>query len=184
MKTRITRTLLVAALLLGATFSRPALAEVINFHTGIHHWVKTCGPFADGSWTQEYVGQSSCPPLAVLPPNCSCNLTPYDFPVDNPYPYLIRVQTGVSLDNTGKPDGSGNVNVTVDSSQAIQCGVTVIPAPDDQSVCGAPWTVVPADPSQIDPNLLQIVQGLVPNIEQQTGVPVQSFTWWTALPQN
>jgi hypothetical protein len=111
----------------------------------------------------------------TLPAGCVCQYTPYDFPVGNPYPYL-RVQTGVDGNNPG------HINVTLDTAEVIQCGASVTPAPDDQGVCGDPWINVPADASQVNPNILRMMDSLRPDIEQQTGVPVKSFTYWYAQP--
>jgi hypothetical protein len=178
MKPNLTKSLAFAILVFAVALAQPVLAEVVNYGTGIHHLVLTCT--YPGYETQAYVGAASCPPAVILPPNCSCAWTPYDFPVGNPYPYM-RVQTLVPTDGSGNPVNTGNVNVIVDASQAIQCGVTVIPPPDDQTVCGAPYNTVPVDPSTLNPVILQIVQGL--DFQKLIGGPAPSFTWFITQPQ-
>jgi hypothetical protein len=48
----------------------PAMAVPVNYGTGIHHWVKSCG-LGNGAGTSEYVGMYSCPavrdPAVQLP---------------------------------------------------------------------------------------------------------------------
>lgn len=149
----------------------PAMAVPVNYGTGIHHWVKSCD-LGNGAGTSEYVGMYSCPPYVTLPPNCHCTLTTYDFPVDNPYPYF-RVVTGTDVG--GDP---GVVQVIVDEFEAIQCGASV--KPDDGDVCGAPFTTVPT--TDLNPNLVRLIESLRPDIEKQTGVPVKSFSYSNTKP--
>jgi hypothetical protein len=109
-----------------------------------------------------------------LPAGCTCMQTPYDFPVGNPYP-AIRIQTAV---DDGDP---GHIHVILDQNGVIQCGSTV--EPTDQDPCGSPYNIVPADPKQVNPNTLRLMDSLRPDIQEKTGVPVDSFTYWYAQPQ-
>jgi hypothetical protein len=171
MKSRITPFLFLA---LAFTLAlAPALAVPVNYGTGIYHWALTCGPFSDGHWTVQYVGSSVCPNSP--PPGCTCTKTIYDFPYNNPYPYL-RINTGFG------PGDPGTIHVILDETGAIQCGTTVKPPTNGQPTCGAPFITVPTDPSQVDPNILDEIESLVPDIEQQTGSPVQSFEYSFAYP--
>lgn len=174
MKSRITLSLTLLAL--GVAVALPAAAAPVHYGTGLYHWVKSCGPYADGHSTVQYVGASSCPPLAVLPPECTCTKTTYDFPVGNPYPYF-RVVTGT---DDGNP---GDVDVIVDSAEVIQCGLSEEPVcGDDQGTCGDPFATVPADASEINPNLRELIESFRDEIEQKTGVPVKSFSYRLAKP--
>ncbi len=161
----------------------PLQAVPVNYGTGIHHWVLACGPYPDGHSTDAYVGASSCPPYVTLPPECTCILTTYDFPVDNPYPYL-RVQTGVPVGSDGNPTNSGVLNVIVDSTQAIECGTLIIPAANNDGVCGAIYSTNPTTQSQVDPNAVKAVTSLIPNIQQQLGVTIQTINWSATQPPN
>lgn len=156
--------------------AQPAGAYVVHYGTGLHHWVKSC-TYPDGHGTSEYVGASSCPPYVVLPSNCTCTYTSYDFPVGNPYPYF-RVVAGPDDNNPG------NVNVIVDAAQVIECGVTVESTCDNgEGACGAAFTTVPADASQINPGVLELLEALRPEMEQKMGTPVRSFTYRLAQPE-
>jgi hypothetical protein len=181
-RSRFALSLAALTLAVALTLFAPVLhAEVVNYGTGIHHWVLACGPYADGHSTDTYVGASSCPPYVTLPPECVCELTPYDFPVNNPYPYM-RVQTGVPLDGNGNPSTSGVLNVIVDTSQAIECGTLVTPPANNDGVCGAPYTTIPTTQSQVDPTAVQTVSSLIPSIEQQTGVRILTINWLSTQP--
>ncbi len=174
MKARITLSL--ALLAIGVAVSLPANALPVNYGTGLHHWVKSCGPYADGHSTAQYVGASSCPPYVTLPPECHCTLTWYDFPVGNPYPYF-RVATGTDDNNPG------DVDVIIDSTEVIQCGLAGAPVCDDgEGVCGNTFSTVPAHASEINPNLRELIESFRGEIEQKTGVPVKSFTYRLAQP--
>ncbi len=175
MTSRMAKSLVFLALALTVVLASPALATVVNYGTGIHHWVLECGPYPpDGHGSAAYVSMYACPPYVTLPAGCTCMLTPYDFPVGNPYP-AIRVQTAV---DNGNP---GHINVILDQNEVIQCGATV--EPTDQDPCGAPYNVVPADTKQVNPNILRLLDSLRPDIQQKTGAPVESFTYWYAQPQ-
>lgn len=174
MRSRIALSLTLLAL--GVAVALPAAARPVHYGTGIYHWVKSCGPYADGHSTVQYVGASSCPPLAVLPPECTCTMSTHDFPVGNPYP-VFRVVTGT---NEGNP---GNVDVIVDGAEVIQCGLDASPVCDDgQGTCGDPFATFPAEASEINPNLRELIETFRDEIEQQTGVPVESFTYRLAKP--
>ena len=174
MKSRITLSLTLLAL--GVVVALPAAAAPVHYGTGLYHWVKSCGPYPDGHSTAQYVGASSCPPYAVLPPECRCTMTTYDFPVGNPYPYF-RVVTGT---DEGNP---GDVDVIVDSAEVIQCGLVASPVCDDgQGTCGDPFATFPAPASEINPNLRELIESFRDEIEQKTGVPVESFTYRLAKP--
>jgi len=176
MKSRITLSLTFLVLALGVVLALPAGATVVHYGTGLHHWVKSCGPYADGHSTAQYVGASSCPPYVTLPPECHCTLTWYDFPVGNPYPYF-RVATGTGDDNPG------TVDVIVDGAEVIQCGLSDAPVCDDgEGVCGNTFSTVPADASEINPNLRELIESFRDDIEQKTGVPVKTFTYRLAKP--
>jgi hypothetical protein len=178
MRISIKTSAVLPLLILGLIFAQAAGAEVVNYNTGLYHWVKTCTN-DDGGWNQEYVGATSCPPYVVLPPNCTCNLTPYSFPVNNPYPYLV-VQVGVPTDGNGKPI-PGTATVTLDTSKAIECGIFVNPPKSGQGICGPAWTIVAADPATIDPSVIKLVEGL--DYQDTVGVPVTSFNWFWTQPQ-
>src|SRR4051794_14562955 len=150
MKIRMMKPLLLA-LALAVVLASAAMAVPVNYGTGIHHWVKSCD-LGNGAGTAEYVGASSCPPYVVLPPNCHCTMTTYDFPVDNPYPYF-RVATGT---DNGDP---GHVHVIIDEFEAIQCGLTVASDDSDEGgVCGAPFSVKAA--TRVNPNLQKLIESL------------------------
>jgi hypothetical protein len=171
MKSRITPFLFLA---LAFTLAlAPAMAVPVNYGTGIYHWVLSCGPYPDGHSTDEYVGSSVCPNNP--PTGCHCTKTIYDFPYNNPYPYL-RINTGFG------PSDPGTIVVILDETGAIECGTTVQPPPQGRGSCGDPFNVAPADPSQVDPAILNEVESLTPDIEKQTGVPVQSFLYFFASP--
>jgi hypothetical protein len=176
MKSRMAKSLVFMALALTVILAGPALAEVVNYGTGIHHWVIECGPYPpDGHGSVEIVSMYACPPyVPSLPDGCRCMQTPYDFPVGNPYP-AIRIQTAV---DNGDP---GHIHVILDQNGVIQCGSTV--EPTDQDPCGSPYNIVPADPKQVNPNTLRLMDSLRPDIQEKTGVPVDSFTYWYAQPQ-
>jgi hypothetical protein len=164
---------LFLALAITVVLASSAMAVPVNYGTGIHHWVKSCD-LGNGTGTTEYVGAHSCPPYVVLPPNCHCTMTTYDFPVDNPYPYF-RVVTGT--------DGNdpGHVHVIIDEFQSIQCGLTVASDDNDEDgVCGAPFLTTAAD--RVNPNLQKLIESLAGDIEKVTGTPVRSFTYEYAEP--
>ncbi len=54
---------------------------------------------------------------------------------------------------TGTDTGNdpGTVHVIIDEFEAIQCGLSVQSDDDPRSICGAPFSVVPA--TQVNPNL-------------------------------
>jgi hypothetical protein len=176
MKANLLKLLVLPVVLLAVVLARPASSTVVTYGTGIHHWVLSCGPFADGHSTAQYVGSSVCPNNP--PAGCTCTLTSYDFPVNNPYPTL-RVVGGT---DDGDP---GHVHVIIDSTKAgaIQCGVTVIPRPDDTGVCGAPFNTYPVDRSKVDPIALQAVDGFLPDLEKINGVPVTEVDYSVTNPQ-
>ncbi|HEV7669241.1 MAG TPA: hypothetical protein VGS22_11990 [Thermoanaerobaculia bacterium] len=176
MKSRITLSLTFLVLALGVALALPAGAAPVHYGTGLYHWVKSCGPYSDGHSTAQYVGASSCPPLAVLPAECHCTMTTYDFPVGNPYPYF-RVATGTDENNPG------NVDVIIDSAEVIQCGLDDSPVcGDGEGSCGEPFATFPAHASEINPNLRQLIESFRGEIEQQTGTPVKTFSYRLAKP--
>lgn len=172
MNRRISVCLAVLALALAVAGAQPAVAAPVHYGTGIYHWVLSCGPFPDGHSTSQYVGSSVCPNHP--PTGCTCTMTTYDFPYNNPYPYL-RINTGTD------PNDPGTVHVLLDTTKAIQCGVTVAPC-SDHGTCGDPFNSVPASATQIDPRITQVVESLRSGIEEQTGAPVGSFTYSFAVP--
>ena len=179
MKSNLVKLFVLSALALTVALAQPAAATVVTYGTGIHHWVLSCGPYPpDGHGTSQYVGSSVCPNNNPDPAHCVCQWTPYDFPVNNPYPN-IRVVTGF---DDGNP---GHVHVILDSFQGgvIQCGVSVIPPDDNTDACGAPFTTTPVDPSRVDPSVLKAVDALIPDLEKINGVPVTSVTYSVAKPQ-
>lgn len=150
------------------------MAAPVHYGTGIYHWVLSCGPYPpDGHSTAAYVGSSVCPNNP--PTGCHCTMTTYDFPYNNPYPYL-RINTG------SDPNDPGNVHVILDQVGAIQCGATVRPADDGRGTCGDPFYVIPAAASQIDQGILDVVESLRSDIEGQTGTPVRVFSYSNAKP--
>lgn len=175
MKSRIALSLTLLAL--GVAVALPANALPVHYGTGLHHWVKSCGPYPpDGHSTAAYVGASACPPYVTLPPECHCTLTWYDFPVGNPYPYF-RVATGTDDDNPG------DVDVIIDSAEVIQCGLSDEPVCDDgEGVCGNEFATLPAHASEINPNLRELIESFRDEIQQKTGVPVKSFSYRLAKP--
>ncbi len=176
MKSRFTLSLTFLVLAVGFVVTLPANAYLVHYGTGLHHWVKSCGPYADGHSTSEYVGASACPPNAILPAECRCTYTTYDFPVGNPYPYF-RVVAGTNDDNPG------DVDVIIDSADVIQCGLSDEPVCDDgEGVCGNTFSTVPADASQVNPNLRELIESFRDEIEQKTGRPVESFSYRFAQP--
>jgi hypothetical protein len=179
MKSKLLKLFVLSSLALAAVVAQPASATVVTYGTGLHHWVLSCGPYPDGHSTAQYVGSSVCPYNIPDPAHCSCHMTTYDFPVNNPYPYF-RVVSGP---DSGDP---GTVHVIIDSAKAgaIQCGVTVIPRPDDTGVCGAPFNIFPIDASQVDPIVRNAVDNFLPDLEKIDGVPVTSVIYsTTAKPQ-
>jgi hypothetical protein len=178
MKSNGMKLFVLSMLALMVVLAQPAAATVVTYGTGIHHWVLSCGPYADGHSTVQYVGSSVCPNNNPDPAHCSCSMTSYDFPVDNPYPYF-RVVTGTDTDDPG------HVNVIVDTVKggAIQCGVTVIPQPDDTGVCGAPFTTFRVDRQQVSPIVLKAVDALLPDLEKINGAPVTEVTYSLTQPQ-
>lgn len=162
--------LVVSALGLSLSLSQPATAKTVFYGTGIHHWAKTCH-YPNGQSTTAYVSAAEC---QNLPSNCTCNLTPHDFPVDNPYPY--RVATNFDVENPS------NVNVIIDGQQVIECGVTVFPEPLQEGVCGSPFLTVPVNASEVEPAIVEAVNSLRLDLQLQTRVPVRSFHYFLAQP--
>lgn len=176
MKSRSLKMLALSVPALAVTLGQPAAATVVTYGTGIHHWVLSCGPYPpDGHGTSQYVGSSVCPNNNPDPVNCKCQWTPYDFPVNNPYPDF-RVVTGFDANDPG------HVHVIVDAAQGgvIECGVSVIPEDDNTGVCGAPFTTMPISRSSVDPIVLKAVDALIPDLEKINGVVVTSVTYSVA----
>lgn len=172
MKSRLSVSLVVLAVVLAVAVAQPAQAVPVTYGTGIYHWALTCGPYPDGHSTVAYVGSSICPDHP--PAGCHCTKTIYDFPYNNPYPYL-RINTGTD------PKDPGTVQVILDMSKAIQCGASVAPC-SDHGTCGDFFNAFPADAAQIDPKIVDAVESLRSDIEEQTGVPVDSFVYSFAQP--
>ncbi|HKV12219.1 MAG TPA: hypothetical protein VJ725_29005 [Thermoanaerobaculia bacterium] len=155
----------------------PALAAPVHYGTGIHHWAKICdNPYPGASQTVEYVGAASCPPYVTLPSNCRCVLTAHDFPVNNPYPYLVATGFDVS--------DPVHVDFIIDQAQVIQCNETTAPTPGGQicngDVCGDRFGLVPADPATLEDGFLETAELLRPEFEKRAGGQPVEFIFWYA----
>ncbi|MDY7095589.1 MAG: hypothetical protein SX243_21645 [Acidobacteriota bacterium] len=149
-----------------------AAAAPVHYGTGIHLWVLHCGPYADGHSTAAYVSSSVCPNNP--PAECRCTRTRHDFPYDHPYP--TRIAAG---NDTGNP---GDVNVFLDSVAAIQCGATVEPKEEPEGTCGDPFLLQGAEEWEVEGEILEVIESLLPEIESETGVPVENVNYFFAQP--
>lgn len=166
MRSRRTTPLLFAlALVLTAMAASPAVAAPINYGTGIHLWARMCGPFPDGHSTVEYVSSAICP--SNPGPGCTCVRTKHDFPTNHPYPTRIVIGTPDPVEG----GESGEVDVIIDVVGAIECGATVASDPR-LATCGAPFNINPADPDLVDPEVINAVEALRPEIESEAGTSV------------
>jgi hypothetical protein len=149
-----------------------AVAAPVHYGTGIHLWALQCGPYADGHSTSAYVSSSICPNNP--PPECRCVRTLHDFPYDHPYP--TRIAAGNDTDNPG------DISVVLDSVAAIQCGATVPPKENPEGTCGDLFLIYGAEEWEVEPEILEVINSLLPDIESETGVPVESVNYFFAQP--
>lgn len=149
-----------------------AAAVPNNYGTGIHKWVLHCGPYSDGHSTHEIVSSSICPQNP--PPMCRCERTKHDFPYNNIY--QGRVSIGFEEENPS------TVKVKLDTLGAIQCGIIVDPPSEPYGTCGDPWLSFRAEEWEVEGEILDLVNSLLPGIEDDTGVPVEDVQYYYALP--
>ena len=166
MKSKIPAIAALLALALALTPALPLLAGPIDYGTGIHLWVLRCQE--NGQSTAKYVSGAPCP---NPPGNCTCERTRHDFPYDHPYG-MVRCNIGTVADDPGK------VSVTLDWEGAIQCGVTV--EPTDGESCGNFYGIEEIDEWDVDWEIRDAVEERLPQVEDETGVPVESVTWGNA----
>ncbi|MCB1056861.1 MAG: hypothetical protein KDD11_15280 [Acidobacteria bacterium] len=168
-----TAVLLSLVVAIAATFTLPALAAPVHYGTGIHLWVLQCGPYSDGHYTNAYVSSSVCPNNP--PPECRCSRTIHDFPYNHPYPTRIATSGGEGED-------PGHVNVLIDAEGAIQCGIVADPPDQPYGTCGDPFLSTPAEEWEVEPEILNEIESLRPELEDALGGPVESISYSYAHP--